>query len=83
MVIAVLLLIANAMISSRLSLLMACAVYLATWVRSRKPRQASSRARRWIAIALIALSGFAVLTALTTSATRTTTGKPVSRIRWR
>jgi hypothetical protein len=65
MVVAVLLLIANAMISSRLSLLMACAVYLAAWVRSRQPRQAnSSRARMWIAVALIALSGFAVLTAL-------------------
>jgi hypothetical protein len=64
-VIGVLLLIANAMISSRLSLLMACAVYLAAWVRSRQPRQASgSRARRWIAVAVIALSGFAVLTAL-------------------
>jgi hypothetical protein len=65
MVVAVLLLLANAMISSRLSLLMACAVYLAAWVRSRQPRQtSSSRARRWIAVALIALSGFAVLTAL-------------------
>jgi hypothetical protein len=65
MVVAVLLLIANAMISSRLSLLMACAVYLAAWVRSREPRQAgSSRARKWIAVTVIALSGFAVLTAL-------------------
>jgi hypothetical protein len=64
-VIAVLLLIANAMISSRLALLMACAVYLTAWVRSREPRQASgSRARMWIAVTLIALSGFAVLTAL-------------------
>jgi hypothetical protein len=66
MVVAVLLLMANAMIASRLALLMACAVYLAAWVRSREPRQATggSRARAWIAVAVIALSGFAVLTAL-------------------
>ena len=62
---AVMLLVANAMISSRLSLMMACAVYLAAWVRGRVPRRPnSSRARMWIAVALIALSGFAVLTAL-------------------
>jgi hypothetical protein len=66
MVVAVLLLFANAMISSRLSLLMACAVYLAAWVRSREPRQTvgGSRTRMYLAVALIALSGFTVLTAL-------------------
>ncbi|TQR85339.1 oligosaccharide repeat unit polymerase [Mycobacterium hodleri] len=66
MVGAVLLLVANAMISSRLSLLMACAVYLTAWVRSREPRQTAggSRSRTSVTVALIALSGFAVLTAL-------------------
>lgn len=66
MVFAVLLLMANSMIASRLALLMACAVYLAAWVRSRQPRHAGSRsrARSWIAVVVIALSGFAVLTAL-------------------
>jgi hypothetical protein len=66
MVVGMLLLVANAMISSRLSLLMACVVYLAAWVRSREPRQATggSRTRVYISVALIALSGFAVLTAL-------------------
>lgn len=66
MVVAVLLLMANSMIASRLSLMMACAVYLAAWVRGREPRQATggSRARMVIAVAVIALSGFAVLTAL-------------------
>ncbi|MDT5214315.1 MAG: hypothetical protein QOK18_2554 [Mycobacterium sp.] len=66
MVVAVLLLIANALIASRLALLMACAIFLAVWVRSREPQRAtsSSRARRWIAVTLIVLSGFAVLTAL-------------------
>ncbi|MCV7154022.1 oligosaccharide repeat unit polymerase [Mycobacterium pyrenivorans] len=62
----VLLLVANAMIASRLSLLMALAVYLAAWVRGREPREAGagSPARTVIAVALIALSGFAVLTML-------------------
>jgi len=67
MIVAVLLLMANAMISSRLSLLMACAVYMAAWVRSREPRTATtgrSRLRTYLAVALIAVSGFAVLTAL-------------------
>lgn len=65
MVVAVFLLISNAMISSRLSLLMACAVYLTAWVRSREPSLAGgSRSRTYVTIAVIALSGFAVLTAL-------------------
>ena len=64
MVVAVSLLFANAMIASRLSLLMACAVYLAAWVRGRQPRQpgTGSPARTLIAVALIALTGFGVLT---------------------
>lgn len=66
MVVAVLLLMANAMIASRLALMMACAVYLAVWVRGREPRRTASgsRARLWGAVALIVLSGFLVLTAL-------------------
>ncbi|MET0452668.1 MAG: O-antigen polymerase [Mycobacterium sp.] len=66
MVVAVLLLLANAMIASRLALLMACAVYLAAWVRSRQPRRVGggSRARAVTAVVVIVLSGFAVLTAL-------------------
>lgn len=66
MVVAVLLLVANAMISSRLSLLMAVAVYVTAWVRGRRPRQltGASRTRTLVAVVLIGLSGFAVLTAL-------------------
>lgn len=65
MVAGVLLLVANSMIASRLSLMMACAVYLAAWVRGREPRAAgASRARVWIALALIVLTGFGVLTML-------------------
>ena len=66
MVLAVLMLFANAMISSRLSLLMACAVYLAAWVRSREPRRdaGGSQARKYVAVALIAVSAFGILTAL-------------------
>ncbi|QZT63667.1 O-antigen polymerase [Mycolicibacterium austroafricanum] len=66
MVIGVALLFANAMIASRLSLLMACAVYLAAWVRGREPRApgTGSPARTLIAVALIALTGFGVLTVL-------------------
>jgi hypothetical protein len=65
MVLGVVLLVSNAMISSRLSLLMACAVYLTAWVRSREPSlPGGSRSRTYVTIALIALSGFAVLTAL-------------------
>jgi hypothetical protein len=44
---------------------MACAVYLTAWVRSREPSlPGGSRSRTYVTIALIALSGFAVLTAL-------------------
>lgn len=66
MVTGVLLLISNAMIASRLALLMSCVVYLAVWVRGRRPRRATggSGARTWMTIAVIVLCGFAVLTAL-------------------
>jgi hypothetical protein len=66
MVAGVLLLISNAMIASRLALLMSCVVYLAVWVRGREPRQATggSGARTVVTLAVIVLCGFAVLTAL-------------------
>jgi hypothetical protein len=66
MVTAASLLAANAMIASRLALLMAVAVYLAVWVRSRQPRPAggASRSRAVLAVGLIALLGFGALTAL-------------------
>ncbi|MDX1888169.1 O-antigen polymerase [Mycolicibacterium sp. 050158] len=66
MVAGVLLLVANAMISSRLSLLMAVAVYLTAWVRSRRPRRVAGapRTRTLVTVVLIGLCGFAVLTAL-------------------
>lgn len=66
MVAGVLLLISNAMIASRLALLMSCVVYLAVWVRGRRPRQPTggSGARTWMTVAVIVLCGFAVLTAL-------------------
>ncbi|GLP82109.1 hypothetical protein [Mycobacterium antarcticum] len=66
MAVAVLLLGTNAMITSRLSLLMASAVYVAMSVRGREPRPAmpGSRARTYSVVALVILSGFAVLTAL-------------------
>ncbi|UXA20633.1 hypothetical protein KXD98_06650 [Mycobacterium sp. SMC-4] len=62
----VMLLLANAMIASRLALLMACVVYLAAWVRGRTPAPSTSasRARALIAIGLIAVTGFAALTVL-------------------
>lgn len=66
MVAGVLLLVANSMIASRLALLMACAVFLAAWVRGREPRAVPgrSRARTVGAVALILLAGFGVLTVL-------------------
>ncbi|TFV59666.1 oligosaccharide repeat unit polymerase [Mycobacterium sp. PS03-16] len=66
MVAGVLLLISNAMIASRLALLMSCVVYLAVWVRGRPPRSAAggAGARTWVTLAVIVLCGFAVLTAL-------------------
>jgi hypothetical protein len=65
MVVAVLLLVANAMVASRLALMMSCAVYVAVWVKGRDTRQVTgSRTRKWIAIALIVFTGFGVLTAL-------------------
>lgn len=65
MMVAVMLLIMNSFVASRLSLLMAATVFLAAWVRSRRPRAGhGSRAQTWISVVVIALSGFAVLTAL-------------------
>jgi len=60
----VLLLLANSMIASRLALLMACAVYLTAWVRSRVAEPGRSGGRALVAIALIAVTGFGALTAL-------------------
>jgi hypothetical protein len=66
MVVAVALLAANSMIASRLALLMAGMVYLAVWVRSRRPRRAcaTSWSRTVIAVGLTALVGFGALSAL-------------------
>lgn len=66
MVTAVLLLLANAMIASRLALLMACVIYLTAWVRSRTagPATTASRVRALIAIGLILITGFTALAVL-------------------
>lgn len=66
MVLAVALLLMNAMLAHRLSLLMATVVYLAMWVRQRKTTRRSSAksSNRWIAIIAIAIVGFALLGAL-------------------
>ncbi|MGE2736454.1 oligosaccharide repeat unit polymerase [Mycolicibacterium vaccae] len=63
---AVLLLLANAMIASRLALLMAVIIYLTAWVRSRStgPATTAARARVLIALGLIVVTGFAALTTL-------------------
>lgn len=63
---AVLLLLANSMIASRLALLMACVIYLTVWVRSRTsaPATTASRVRALIAVGLIVITGFAALTML-------------------
>lgn len=65
-IVAVLLLLANSMIASRLALLMAVTVYLAVRVRSAPPRPAAHRssARSLIAVVLVAAAGFGALTAL-------------------
>lgn len=61
----VLLLVSNAMIASRLALLMSCVVYLAVWVRGRtRPVAGGSSARIWVTLAVIVLCGFAILTML-------------------
>lgn len=66
MVAAVLLLLANSMIASRLALLMAATVYLAARVRSAPARPALRRssARTLVALILVAAAGFGALTAL-------------------
>lgn len=67
MVFAVVLLLMNAMLAHRLSLLMAVAVYLAMWARQRAkaaPMSSKAKANRWIAIVAIAVVGFSLLTAL-------------------
>nr|WP_090338666.1 O-antigen polymerase [Mycolicibacterium malmesburyense]CRL66637.1 hypothetical protein CPGR_00049 [Mycolicibacterium malmesburyense] len=63
---AVVLLLMNAMLAHRLSLLMASVVYLAIWVRQRRdaPRGVGRKANRWVAILAIVIVGFALLTAL-------------------
>jgi len=66
MAFAVTLLLANAMLAHRLSLLMASVVYLAMWARQRTTTRTSSAkaSNRWIAIIAIAVVGFALLGAL-------------------
>jgi hypothetical protein len=67
MVGSVVLLLLNALIAHRLSLLMASVVYLVIWARSResKPRMSSQQRRRLIgALVAIVLVGFGTLTAL-------------------
>jgi len=66
MVFAVTLLLANAMLAHRLSLLMASVVYLAMWAREWKKtrRSAVTTTNRWLAIIAIAVVGFSVLGAL-------------------
>jgi hypothetical protein len=67
MVLAVVLLLMNAMLAHRLSLLMAAAVYLAIWARQRGEVTSASPSRRrnrWVVILTIAVIGFSLLTAL-------------------
>ncbi|MCV7421465.1 hypothetical protein H7K45_13010 [Mycobacterium yunnanensis] len=66
MAFAVALLLANAMLAHRLSLLMASVVYLAMWARQRTTtrRSAATTTNRWIAIVAIAVVGFSLLGAL-------------------
>ncbi len=66
MVLAVALLLMNAMLAHRLSLLMASVVYLAMWVRQRTTtrRRSAKSSNRWIAIIAIGVVGFALLGAL-------------------
>lgn len=66
MVLAVVLLLMNAMLAHRLSLLMASVVYLAMWARQRQKtsHHSTKRPNRWIAIVTIAVVGFSLLAAL-------------------
>lgn len=66
MVIAVSILGFNALLSSRLSLLMAACVYLTLWVRTREPSTADPRRRRRYVLVVLATlaAGFLALTAL-------------------
>jgi hypothetical protein len=67
MVFAVALLLMNALLAHRLSLLMASVVYLAMWARQRgEPNRNSpkGRLRPWIAILAIVVVGFSLLAAL-------------------
>ena len=67
MVLAVVLLLMNAMLAHRLSLLMAAVVYLAIWARQRGKKTSippKRKMNRWVAIVTIAVLGFSLLTAL-------------------
>ncbi|MGE2836565.1 hypothetical protein [Mycobacterium sp. SMC-4] len=65
MVAALVLLLLNSMIASRLSLFMATVVYLVIWVKTRKPVHDSAvYVRRWIAALALAGVAFGVLTGL-------------------
>ena len=66
MVLAVVLLLMNAMLAHRLSLLMATVVYLAMWARkqAKTTQKPPNKPSRWIAIVAIAVIGFSLLAAL-------------------
>ncbi|WP_232374835.1 hypothetical protein [Mycolicibacterium mengxianglii] len=66
MVLSVVLLLMNALLAHRLSLLMAGVVYLAIWVKQREktPQNSTKAANRWIALLTIAVVGFSLLAAL-------------------
>lgn len=66
MVVAVSLLLANAMIASRLALLMSVVIYTTAWVRSRPKVSASTAAmaRALVTVGLIVVTGFAAMTML-------------------
>lgn len=65
MIAAVVLLGLNALLSSRLSLLMAACVYLAIWVRTREPAGGATPRRHYLRTVLATVAvGFVVLTAL-------------------
>ncbi len=65
MVAGVLLLLLDAVISSRLSLLMATVVYLVIWAKTAAPsRRPGARRRLWMAMIAILIVGFSLLAAL-------------------